>query len=86
MHPTVDEQLDGIARLVDQAAGRLQEQLDAATADRLRTAARTLRRLAAGWSRVLPFLAWDNAATLALVESLGDLFSPVQTLEQELPR
>ena len=73
MHPTVDEQLDGIARLVDQAAGRLPEQFDAATADRLRTAAGTLRRLAAGWSGVLPYLTWDNAATLALLESLGDL-------------
>jgi hypothetical protein len=72
VHPTVDAQLDGIARLVEQAAGRLLEQLDdAPTADRLRTAAGTLRRLAAGWSMILPYLTWDNQATLVLLESLG---------------
>ena len=69
MHPTIDEQLDGIARLVEQAAGRID---DGPTAERLRTAAGTLRRIAGGWSAVLPYLTWDNAATLALLESLGD--------------
>lgn len=80
MHPTVDEQLDGIARLIEQAAGDLTagdlaaDDLAAGPmADRLRTAAGTLRRLAAAWPAVLPFLTWDNAATLRLLDTLGEV-------------
>jgi hypothetical protein len=68
VHPTIDEQLDGIARLVEQAAGRVD---DVPTAERLRTAAGTLRRIGGSWWAVLPYLTWDNDSTLALLELLG---------------
>ena len=62
MRPTIEEQLDGVARLVEGAAGEVE---DLPTAERLRTAAGTLRRIATSWDRGLPFLTWDNEATAA---------------------
>jgi hypothetical protein len=78
MHPTIDEQLDGVARLLQRVAGDLGP--DDPTAERLRTAAGTLRRIAGSWAAMLPFLTWDNAATVALLdvldEATGSAFGP----------
>ena len=69
MHPTIDEQLEGIARLIDRT---LERHAGDPSGDRLRTAAGTLRRIAGSWAEMLPFFAWDNAATLELLESVAD--------------
>ena len=69
MHPTIDEQLEGIARLIDRT---LERHADDPSGDRLRTAAGTLRRIAVSWAEMLPFFTWDNAATSELLERLAD--------------
>lgn len=68
MHPTIDEQLEGIARLIDRVAGR---HPDDPSVDRLRTAAGTLRRIAGSWEAMPNFLSWDNESMVTLLETLG---------------
>ncbi|MEZ5232471.1 MAG: hypothetical protein R2749_07155 [Acidimicrobiales bacterium] len=58
MHPTVDEQLRGIGRLLEHAATG--GGLAPASADALDEARRRLRRLEGSWAQVLPFLTADN--------------------------
>ncbi len=70
MHPTIDEQLEGIARLIERTLAR---HPDDPSVDRLRTAAGTLRRIAGSWAEMLPYFTWDNAATLSLLQSLSDV-------------
>ena len=73
MHPTVDEQLRGVRRLLDgvvEADGGL---LSARSAAALDDARRIVRRLEWSWSLVLPFLDWDNRATEALLAELAAL-------------
>jgi len=67
LHPTIDEQLEGIARLIDRT---MERHPDDPSVDRLRDAAGTLRRVANSWAAMLPFLSWDNAAMRALLEKL----------------
>ena len=69
MHPTIDEQLEGIARLIDRTASR---HPDDPSIDRLRTAAGTLRRIAGSWGEILPYLTWDNQAMTALLEEIAN--------------
>ena len=71
MHPTIDEQLIGIARLVEQAVARDPED---PTLQRLQSAAGTLRRIAGSWAELLPYFAWDNRAmSRLLAEHAGAL-------------
>lgn len=65
MHPTIDEQLEGIARLVERAAER---HPDDPSAKSLRTAAGTLRRIAGSWAEILPYLTRDNREMQRLLE------------------
>lgn len=69
MHPTIDEQLEGIARLIDRT---LERHADDPAGDRLRTAAGTLRRIAGSWAEMLPYFTWDNAATSDLLGRLSE--------------
>lgn len=68
MHPTIDEQLERIARLIERCAERHPGD---PSIDRLRTAAGTLRRIAASWEAMPGFLRWDNRATQTLLEGLA---------------
>jgi hypothetical protein len=67
LHPTIDEQLEGVARQIDRT---LERHPDDDSVDRLRAAAGTLRRIADSWAAMLPFFTWDNAAMCALLEQL----------------
>jgi hypothetical protein len=82
MHPTIDEQLEGIARLIDRS---VETTGDGPECERLRTAAGTLRRISKSWTLMLPYLTWDNEATVRLLESLEidlsqDLLDQVRTI------
>jgi len=68
LHPTIDEQLEGIARLIERTADRHAAD---PSADRLRAAAGTLRRIAGSWAEVLPYLSGDNDAMVALLDRLS---------------
>lgn len=78
MHPTIDEQLAGIARLIERAAERDPE--DPAL-QRLQTAAGTLRRIAGSWAEILPFLTWDNDAMKRLLEDHRAALSKAQQVQ-----
>jgi hypothetical protein len=80
MHPTIDEQLIGIARLVEQAAARDPED---PTLQRLRSAAGTLRRIAGSWAELLPYFAWDNRAMLRLFAEHAGALSETQRARVE---
>jgi hypothetical protein len=71
MHPTVDEQLRGVRRLLDGVAAG--EQLSPRSAAALQDARSILRRLESSWSAVVPFLDWDNRATAALLDEVASL-------------
>lgn len=76
MHPTPEEQLGAILRLVDSAA------TDAALADEtkamLADADRLIRRLERSWSGRLPFLTQDNERAASLLIDLGPLLPSLQ--------
>lgn len=75
MRPTVDEQLDGVLRLLDAVAHA--EDLPTGARDRLDDAQRLVRRVRGSWSSALPFLITDNAALEGLLHELGaDLVLP----------
>lgn len=65
MKPTIDEQLEGIARLVERVVER---HPDDPSVSLLRNGTGTLRRMARAWSEILPFLTWDNRAMCALFD------------------
>lgn len=74
MRPTVDEQLDGVLRLLDAVAR--EEQLSAGGRDRLRDVERLVHRVRGSWSTTLPFLVEDNAALDVLLRGLGSDVPP----------
>jgi hypothetical protein len=83
MHPTIDEQLEGIARLIERS---VETTGDGPESERLRTAAGTLRRVSKSWALMLPYLTWDNEATASLIENLHidiskDLLDQVHTID-----
>lgn len=83
MHPTIDEQLEGIARLIDRS---VETAGDGPESERLRTAAGTLRRISKSWALMLPYLTWDNENTVNLLENLevdlsNDLLDRVRTID-----
>jgi hypothetical protein len=75
MHPTVDEQLRGVRRLLDAVAS--DERLSPGSAEALHDARLIVRRLESSWSAVLPFLDWDNRATETLLADLARLLPGV---------
>ncbi len=80
MHPTAEEQLAGVRRLLEAVAA--DEDLSTASAARLTDAGRILRRLQASWAGVAPFLAADNDASAGLLAQLAP-HMPVAAEEPE---
>jgi len=74
MHPTVDEQLRGIGRLLHAVAADAGLSPDAAEA--LADASRMVRRLEASWPHLLFFLDSDNHATEAVLADVAPLLPP----------
>lgn len=73
MRPDVTELLGGVRRILEEAVA---PEVGAPYAsDVLQGALATLLALERGWARVLPFLAWDNAATAALLRRVRDAAS-----------
>lgn len=84
MRPTVTEQLRGCARLLDEVvaaevAGSEAEQVVAEVV-------RNLRMIESSWTQVLPFLWWDNEATLTILTSArnvpGDIAARIEAARQ----
>jgi hypothetical protein len=74
MRPTVPEQLDGIARILEEVVA---PELGAPyPADVLAGAVATLRTLAAAHDALPAFLEWDTARTLALLAEAGVAAEP----------
>ena len=70
MRPDVSELLGGVRRILDETVAP--EVGSAYALQVLRGAAATLLALEKGWARVPSFLAWDNAATAALLRRVRD--------------
>lgn len=71
MHPTPEEQLTAILRLVERASG--DPELTADSQASLAEAARLIRRLERGWAKRLPFLTEDNRLAAELLADLVPL-------------
>ena len=71
MHPTVDEQLRGVRRLLQIVAA--DDGLSPAATEALADASRILRRLQSSWAQVPAFLASDNRATAAVLTEIAPL-------------
>lgn len=65
MRPTVREQLDGVCRILEEVIAP--EIASSHTRETLRNLVSNLRMLSRSWTRLLPFLHWDNAASTALL-------------------
>lgn len=88
MHPTPDEQLRAIRRLVDGAAAdpAIAPESEAMLTD----ASRLLRRLERSWARRLPFLVRDNELSGGLLAELApqlsaDLAAEIEVVTTSLP-
>lgn len=68
MRPTVEEQLDGVGRLLDGIDG--DDGLSAASRELLRNAARLVKHVRGAWASTLPFLVEDNARLTGLLTEL----------------
>jgi hypothetical protein len=66
VRPTVEEQLEGSCRILEETIAP--EVTGDHAAEALRGVVKNLRMLGKSWARVLPFLHWDNGATAALLE------------------
>lgn len=71
MQPTIEAELSGVRRSL--AALAAEHALSVDVTEELASVARTLQRLEASWSRVLPYLLSDNAATAELLRELAPL-------------
>ena len=71
MHPTSEEQLAAVRRLLDDVAA--DDGLTERSRATLEEAARRLRRIERGAAARLPFLVADNKASRALLDELDDL-------------
>lgn len=69
MRPTISEQLRGMRRVLAEVVAP--EVTGAYPADMLRGVLATLEVLERSWTRVAPFLAWDNERTEALLRSIA---------------
>jgi hypothetical protein len=74
MHPTVDEQLRGIDRLLRAVAA--DDGLSPDAAEALADASRMVRRLELSWPQTLNFLERDNRATEAVLADVAPLLPP----------
>lgn len=68
MRPTVEEQLDGVRRLLDLIDS--DPGLSAGSRELLRNAARVVRHVRGAWASTLPFLVEDNARLTELLTGL----------------
>jgi hypothetical protein len=66
VRPTVEEQLEGSCRILEETIAPGLTSDDAA--ETLRAVVKNLRMLGKSWAQLLPFLHWDNAATAELLE------------------
>lgn len=73
MRPTVEEQLQGIGRLLDAAVA---ESLPPAAADLLADASRRLRRLQRSCPKLNPFLTADNEDLTRVLAEIAALLPP----------
>jgi hypothetical protein len=90
MRPTVDEQLDGVRRLLDLIDS--EDELSPAARELLRNAARLVKQVRGAWASTLPFLVEDNARLTALLAGLPGVvpgvsvdIAPVVGAEQARP-
>ena len=71
MQPTVEAELSGVRRSLEALAAH--DVLPGDVTEELAAAARILQRLETNWSRVLPYLVSDNAATAELLREVAPL-------------
>jgi hypothetical protein len=72
MRPTVNEQLEGMCRILESAIAP--ELNNGYTLETLRSLVANVRMLGRAWHQLLPFLHWDNAAMLDLLrEARGNV-------------
>ncbi|SDX99974.1 hypothetical protein SAMN05661080_01992 [Modestobacter sp. DSM 44400] len=69
MRPTIDEQLDGVRRLLDGVGS--DDGLSAASRELLRNAGRLVKHVRGSWAPMLPFLVEDNAKMTTLLTGLS---------------
>ncbi len=69
MQPTLEAELAGMRRIVDDVAAQLSGMPEAAGS--LRGVSRTLQRVEKSWSKILPYLVWDSAAILAVLKEVA---------------
>ena len=72
MRPTIEEQLRGVSRLVDELAA--DPELSSSSVTLARDAGKQLKRLTSSASSRPPFLRWDNAVMTALLRDLAPMF------------
>ncbi len=71
MQPTVEAELSGVRRSLEALVAA--NVLPVAVTEELAAAARILQRLETSWSRVLPYLVSDNAATAEVLREVAPL-------------
>ncbi|HEX7096249.1 MAG TPA: hypothetical protein VF183_10225 [Acidimicrobiales bacterium] len=71
MRPTVSEQLAGIRRILDEVIAP--QVTEAYPVDMLRGVLANLEMLERSWTRVVPFLAWDNEQTAELLRDVASV-------------
>lgn len=70
MRPNVNEQLEGMCRILETAVAP--ELNNGYTLETLRSLVANVRMLGRAWHQLLPFLHWDNAAMLDLLREARD--------------
>lgn len=70
MRPTVNEQLEGVCRILESAIAP--ELTHGHTQETLRSLIANVRMLGRAWHQLLPFLHWDNAAMADLLKDARD--------------
>lgn len=69
MHPTIDEQLAGITRLLGIVAS--ESKLSDASAEAMANAGRLVTQIGRSWAELLPFYIGDNAALAGVLTRAG---------------
>lgn len=80
MHPTIDEQISGVHRLVETIAA--DDALSETSRDLVRHVLEILRLLESTRRQLLPFLATDNAALIELLLGIGRLLGVRAQVEE----
>ena len=85
MRPTIEEQLRGVSRLVDELAA--DPELSSSSVTLARDAGKQLKRLTSSAASRPPFLRWDNAVMTALLRDLAPMFpAELQSLDHRVQR